>query len=159
VRLFAGGLAFSMRDADLREVFARCLPAELCEVADAKVMLDRADPTRSKGFGFVTLTPAAGRSYDDVRDRSILQMNGMDVQGRSIKVNSGNKNDGPPAPAAVSPRPASKWDAPGAGKAGSLPGGGGGGGGAAYPPVPYPRCAYPPVFPRAAPPPPAFMNI
>ena len=74
-KLFVGGLAWATRDETLREAFEA-----FGAVSDAKVILDR-DTGRSRGFGFV--------SFDDdaAADEAISQMDGADLDGRSIRVN------------------------------------------------------------------------
>ena len=75
MKLYVGGLAYSVTDADLEAFFA-----ELGKVVSATVIKDR-DSGQSKGFGFVEM--------DDVKDgqNAIKELNGKDFNGRSITVN------------------------------------------------------------------------
>ncbi len=75
MKLYVGGLAYSVTDQDLEKLFA-----EQGKVASAVVIKDR-DTGQSKGFGFVEM--------DDVKEgqNAIKELNGKDVSGRSIVVN------------------------------------------------------------------------
>ena len=74
-KVFVGGLAWATRDEGLREAFEQFGP-----VSDAKVITDR-DTGRSRGFGFVTIEDDAGA------EEAIAQMDGANLDGRSIRVN------------------------------------------------------------------------
>jgi RNA recognition motif-containing protein len=74
-RLYVGNLSYSTTDVELREMFAS---AGTCE--SASVMIDRATG-RSRGFGFVEM------STDEEAQRAITELNGKDLQGRSLTVN------------------------------------------------------------------------
>ncbi len=74
-KLFVGGLSWNTTDQGLRQAFER-----FGEVSDAKVILDR-DTGRSRGFGFVTFTD------DEAANSAVNEMNGTDLEGRTIKVN------------------------------------------------------------------------
>lgn len=74
-KLFVGGLSFNTTDIGLRDGFAR-----FGDIVEAKVILDR-DSGRSRGFGFVTLADSAAAQT------AIAEMNGTELDGRTIKVN------------------------------------------------------------------------
>lgn len=74
-KLFVGGLSFNTTDDGLREGFAR-----FGEITEAKVINDR-DTGRSRGFGFVTFSDQAAAQ------KAIAEMNGVEFEGRNIKVN------------------------------------------------------------------------
>jgi RNA recognition motif-containing protein len=74
-KLFVGGLPYAVTDDQLRELFAGA-----GNVASAKVIVDR-ETNRSKGFGFVEM------ENDDEAKAAIEQMNGKEVEGRTITVN------------------------------------------------------------------------
>ena len=74
-KLFVGSLAWATDDHGLRSAFER-----YGEVTDAKVITDR-DTGRSRGFGFVTFAD------DAAADRAIEEMNGQNIDGRSVNVN------------------------------------------------------------------------
>jgi cold-inducible RNA-binding protein len=73
-RLYVGNLAYSVTEADLREVFA-----EAGTVADVKVVLDR-ESGRPRGFAFVEM------STDAEAATAMQNLNGRDIQGRAISV-------------------------------------------------------------------------
>jgi RNA recognition motif-containing protein len=73
-KLYVGGLAYSVKDADLEAMFT-----EFGNVESAKVITDR-DSGQSKGFGFVELA-------DDSATSAITALNGKEVSGRSLTVN------------------------------------------------------------------------
>jgi RNA recognition motif-containing protein len=74
-RLFVGGLSWDTTADELPAAFER-----IGQVADTAVVTDR-DTGKSRGFGFVTMA--------DRRDanRAIEEMNGADLDGRTIVVN------------------------------------------------------------------------
>lgn len=77
-KLFVGGLSWDTNDESLRAAFE-----SYGQVSEAKVVLDR-DSGRSRGFGFVSFVEAA--SAKDAMD----QMDGQNLDGRSIRVNEAN---------------------------------------------------------------------
>jgi cold-inducible RNA-binding protein len=74
-KLFVGGLSWSTNDDGLRQAFER-----FGQIDEAKVILDR-ETGRSRGFGFVTFIEAASAR------NAMSEMNGTNLDGRSIKVN------------------------------------------------------------------------
>lgn len=74
-RLFVGNLTFTTTEDDLKNLFS---PAGT--IVDIKVVTDR-ETGRSRGFAFVEMSSAAEAS------QAISQLNGRDVEGRTIKVN------------------------------------------------------------------------
>jgi len=83
-KLYVGNLSWGMDDLGLEELFA-----EFGSVSDAKVITDR-DTGRSRGFGFVTLSTA-----QEVQE-AISALDGVDVDGRIIRVNLANQGDSAP---------------------------------------------------------------
>lgn len=75
MKLYVGGLAYSITDKELETLFA-----EQGQVASAVVIKDR-DSGQSKGFGFVEMT--------DIKEaqNAIKTLNGKELGGRSIVVN------------------------------------------------------------------------
>jgi len=73
-KLFVGSLSWNVDDESLREAFAR-----FGEVTEAKIILHR-DSGRSRGFGFVTY------SDNQAAAKAISEMNGTELDGRTIKV-------------------------------------------------------------------------
>ena len=98
-KLFVGGLSWNTDDNGLRSAFE-----QFGTVEDAKVITDR-ESGRSRGFGFVTFG-----SEEDAQS-AIQQMNGAELDGRSLNVNEAQEKRG------------------GGGGGGGGRGGGGGGGG------------------------------
>jgi cold-inducible RNA-binding protein len=95
-RLFVGGLSWGTDDDGLRRAFDG-----FGELDDVKVITDRATG-QSRGFGFVTFAD------DAAADKAIAEMDGSELDGRTIRVNEAQER---------APRP------------GGFPPGGGGGGG------------------------------
>ena len=75
MKLYVGGLAYSVTDKDLEDLFA-----VFGTVTSAAVIKDR-ESGQSKGFGFVEL------SDDASAQKAIDEMNGKEVSGRSLTVN------------------------------------------------------------------------
>lgn len=75
MKLYVGGLAYSVTDKELEELFA-----EQGKVVSAVIIKDR-DSGQSKGFGFVEM--------DDIKEgqNAIKELDGKEVSGRSIVVN------------------------------------------------------------------------
>lgn len=103
-KLFVGGLPFAVNDDQLSALFADC-----GTVVSAQVIMDR-ETNRSKGFGFVEM------SSDEEAKKAIDQLNGKEVEGRSITVNEARPQ---------APREPRSF---GGGGGGSWGNGGGGGG-------------------------------
>jgi cold-inducible RNA-binding protein len=75
MKLYVGGLAYSVTEQELEAVFA-----EYGKVTSAAVIKDR-DSGQSKGFGFIEMS-------DDAEAKAAMAaLNGKDVSGRSIMVN------------------------------------------------------------------------
>jgi cold-inducible RNA-binding protein len=75
-QIFVGSLAFSVDDAQLSDFFAT-----VGTVTSAKVILDRDNGNRSKGFGFVEM------SSDEEADAAVAQLDGKELAGRPVVVN------------------------------------------------------------------------
>ncbi|MGA2254814.1 MAG: RNA-binding protein [Thermoguttaceae bacterium] len=74
-KLFVGGLSWGTTDEGLHGAFSK-----FGEIAEAKVITDR-ETGRSRGFGFVTF------ANDESAVSAISEMNGAELDGRTIKVN------------------------------------------------------------------------
>ena len=74
-RLYVGNLSYSVNETDLRDAFA----AEGYDVQEVKVVMDR-DTGRPRGFGFIEMSNADA-------SRAMQALNGMDFEGRPLKVN------------------------------------------------------------------------
>jgi cold-inducible RNA-binding protein len=75
-KLYVGSLAYSVDDNKLKEMFEAH-----GTVTSAQVIMDR-DTNQSKGFGFVEM------STDEEAQAAIKELNGKDVDGRTIVVNA-----------------------------------------------------------------------
>ena len=81
MKLFVGSLSWNTTDDGLRAAFAA-----FGDVEEAKVIMDR-DTGRSRGFGFVTMD-------DDGAQRAMDELNGADLDGRTIAVNEARERTG-----------------------------------------------------------------
>ncbi|XP_078447279.1 glycine-rich RNA-binding protein RZ1A-like isoform X2 [Wolffia australiana] len=81
-RCFVGGLSWSTTDRDLKDAFEK-----FGRVTEARVVMDKFSG-RSRGFGFVTFDDE--KSMEDAID----DMNGVDLDGRSITVNKAQPQPG-----------------------------------------------------------------
>jgi len=75
MKLYVGGLAYSVTDKELEELFA-----QQGKVVSAVVIKDR-DSGQSKGFGFVEM------AEDADGQKAIKELDGKELSGRSIVVN------------------------------------------------------------------------
>jgi RNA recognition motif-containing protein len=73
-RLFVGGLAYSVTNEELQDLFGK-----IGEVASAQVIADKFS-NQSKGFGFVEMV------NDEDADKAIAQLNDTEFAGRNIAV-------------------------------------------------------------------------
>lgn len=106
-KLFVGGLPFAVDNDQLSALFAGC-----GTVVSAQVIMDR-ETNRSKGFGFVEM------SSEEEAKKAVDELNGKDVEGRSITVNEARPQ---------APREPRSFGGGGGGGGGSWGNGGGGGG-------------------------------
>ena len=74
-KLYVGGLAYSVTNAQLQQLFA-----SYGKVESANVITDR-DTDRSRGFGFVEM------STQEEAEKAIAALNGTQHEGRTLKVN------------------------------------------------------------------------
>lgn len=74
-KLFVGGLSWGTDDSMFRDAFT-----PFGAITEAKVIMDR-ETGRSRGFGFVTF------SSDADADRAVRELDGKDLDGRTIRVN------------------------------------------------------------------------
>jgi RNA recognition motif-containing protein len=76
MNIYVGNLNWNMTSEDLQELFA-----PYGEVTSAKIVTDKFNNNRSKGFGFVEM------SDDDAARTAISALHDSDIQGRKIVVN------------------------------------------------------------------------
>jgi cold-inducible RNA-binding protein len=74
-RLYVGNLAFHTTEDVLQREFSR-----FGNVSEVKLVLDR-ESGRSRGFAFVSM------ASDEEANAAIQELNGADLDGRSLKVN------------------------------------------------------------------------
>ena len=118
-KLFVGGLSWATDDNLLTDIFGR-----FGQLAEAHVVMDRDDPTRSRGFGFVTFTDAGNAAA------AVQQLDGQTVDGRQIRV---NVSDGRSRGGGGGGGGGGGFGGGGGGfRGGGYGGGGGGGGGGGY---------------------------
>jgi RNA recognition motif-containing protein len=113
-RLYVGNLSYSTTEADLRDAFV----ATGHDVAEVKLVLDR-DTGRPRGFAFVEMATDAGAQ------NAIENLNGKDLQGRSIAVSEARERTGGGGGGGGR----GGFGGGGGGGRGGFGGGGGGGGG------------------------------
>lgn len=85
VNIYVGNLAYTTTEAQLRDIFA-----EHGDVARASIVTDR-DSGRSKGFGFVEMPDR------NAANKAIEACNGLDLGGRSLRVNEARPREERPA--------------------------------------------------------------
>ncbi|MBS1729802.1 MAG: RNA-binding protein [Bacteroidetes bacterium] len=76
MNIYVGNLNWGMTSDDLHNLFA-----PYGEVASAKIVTDKFNNNRSKGFGFVEM------GDDDAARKAISELNETEVSGRKIVVN------------------------------------------------------------------------
>ena len=113
MNIYVGNLNWGMTSDDLYNMFA-----PYGEVASAKIVTDKFNNNRSKGFGFVEM------SDDEAARAAIAALNETDVQGRKLVV-----NESAPRPEGSGGGGGFKKKSFGGGGGGGYNRGGGGGGG------------------------------
>ena len=76
MNIYVGNLAYSLSEDELANEFA-----QYGEVVSTKIIVDRENNNRSKGFGFIEM------SNDDEAKKAIEELNGKIVSGRNLRVN------------------------------------------------------------------------
>ena len=76
MNIYVGNLNWSMTDADLQELFT-----PYGEVVTAKIVVDKFNNNRSRGFGFVEMAD------DEAARAAISGLNDLDLSGRKLVVN------------------------------------------------------------------------
>ncbi len=84
MKIYVGNLPYSIRDAELEELFR-----PYGDVTSANVIIER-ETNRSKGFGFVEM-PEAGEAQN-----AIAQLNNKEINGRGLKVNEAKPREDRP---------------------------------------------------------------
>ena len=81
-KLYVGNLPFSTTEEDLREMFEQHGPT-----VSVRVITDR-ETGRSRGFGFVEFEEESNA------EKALQALNGMDMGGRSLRVNEAQDRQG-----------------------------------------------------------------
>jgi RNA recognition motif-containing protein len=76
MNIYVGNLAYSLTEDELANEFAN-----YGEVTSAKIIVDRENNNRSKGFGFIEMAD------DSSAKKAIEELNGKEVAGRTLRVN------------------------------------------------------------------------
>lgn len=76
MNIYVGNLSWNLTEQDLQNLFT-----PYGEVTSAKIVTDKFNNNRSKGFGFVEMT------NDSEGQAAIAALNGTEVDGRNIVVN------------------------------------------------------------------------
>jgi RNA recognition motif-containing protein len=82
MNIYVGNISWSLRDQDLANLFT-----PFGEVSSAKIVMDKFTQ-RSKGFGFVEMP------NDEQAQQAIAQLNGSEVDGRTLVVNESHPKEG-----------------------------------------------------------------
>ena len=109
MNIYVGNLSWSMTDSDLQDLFT-----PYGEVVTAKVVVDKFNNNRSRGFGFVEMAD------DEAARAAISGLNDLDLSGRKLIVNEST------------PKPEGERREGGYRKPGGYGGGGNRGGGGGY---------------------------
>lgn len=75
-KLFVGNLNWGIRDEQLHQLFE-----EFGALVKAEVVMDKFDPNKSRGFGFVEY------ETEEAAQAAVEAMNGKEVEGRALTVN------------------------------------------------------------------------
>jgi cold-inducible RNA-binding protein len=84
-KLFVGNLSFNLTENDLQDAFAAH-----GTVVETNLMMDRATG-RPRGFAFVTMSTA------EEAEKAIAAMNGANLDGRALTVNTARPREDRPA--------------------------------------------------------------
>lgn len=77
-KVYVGNLPYSLDDQGLGNLFSE-VPG--VKIVEATVIRDKFNPTRSRGFGFVTFETA------EQAQAAVEKVNGKDIEGRKLVVN------------------------------------------------------------------------
>ena len=83
MNIYVGNLSWTMTEQDLQDLFT-----PYGEVTSAKIVTDKFNNNRSKGFGFVEMT------NDSEGQAAIDGLNGSEISGRGIVVNESQPKQG-----------------------------------------------------------------
>ena len=116
MNIYVGNLSWTMTEQDLQDLFT-----PYGEVTSAKIVTDKFNNNRSKGFGFVEMT------NDSEGQAAIDGLNGSEISGRNIVVNESQpKQGGAAGGGGYKKKPFGSGGSGGGGSRGGYGGGGGG---------------------------------
>ena len=81
-KIYVGSLSYDVTADDLQSYFG-----QYGDIEEAKLIMDR-ETGRSKGFAFITY------ATQDAAQAAVSKANGVDLQGRKIRVNIARENMG-----------------------------------------------------------------
>ncbi len=81
MNIYVGNLSWNLKSEDLRDLFS-----EFGEVTSAKIITDKMNNNRSKGFGFIEMPD------DEAAQAAINALHETEVGGRKIVVNQKQEN-------------------------------------------------------------------
>ncbi|MBW5802848.1 RNA-binding protein [Coxiella endosymbiont of Ornithodoros amblus] len=81
-KIYVGSLSYDVTANELQTFFS-----QYGEIEEAKLIMDR-ETGRSKGFAFITY------GTQDAAQEAVSKANGIDLQGRKIRVNIARENTG-----------------------------------------------------------------
>ena len=116
MNIYIGNLSWDMTEQDLQDLFT-----PYGEVSSAKIVTDKFNNNRSKGFGFVEMP------NDPEGQAAIDGLNGTDIMGRNIVVNESQPKQGGSSGGGGGFKKKSFGGGGGGGSRGGYGGGGGGG--------------------------------
>ncbi len=116
MNIYVGNLSWTMTEQDLQDLFT-----PFGEVTSAKIVTDKFNNNRSKGFGFVEM------ANDAEGQAAIDALNGSDVSGRGIVVNESQPKQGGSTGGGGGFKKKTFGGGGGGGSRGGYGGGGGGG--------------------------------
>lgn len=79
--IYIGNLHYEITEEQLKQIFE-----EYGQIDEVKIIKDR-ETGRSKGFGFVTIAD------DEQGERALEEMDGAEINGRSVKVNRAKRRE------------------------------------------------------------------
>ena len=82
-KVFVGSLSWNVNEQELGDFFA-----QIGDIEEVKIITDR-ETGRSKGFGFITFVE------EDSAQKSVDELDGKELDGRSIKVSIARDNEIP----------------------------------------------------------------
>jgi len=89
-KVFVGSLSWNTSEESLSNLFSK-----IGEIEELKIITDR-ETGRSRGFGFVTF------SNEDDANTAVRELDGVELDGRTLKINIAKERDRDSAPRSFS---------------------------------------------------------